>query len=71
MPTAASAHFKQKQQQSPLPGGSKCSLETLSGLLAQQGVAWAPLWERIQEVVLVALFAAQDAIPHCINRCDD
>jgi hypothetical protein len=57
----------QQGQQAPLPGGSKCSLETLRGLLALQGVAWEPLWARVQEVVLVALFAAQDAIPHCVN----
>ncbi|GAX74993.1 hypothetical protein CEUSTIGMA_g2439.t1 [Chlamydomonas eustigma] len=50
-----------------LHGGSKCSLHRLKELLATQGVEWQPLWERIQEVVLVALFAAQDAIPHCVN----
>jgi len=51
----------------PLDGGSKCSLGTLRELLARQGVDWGPVWERVEEVVLVALFAAQDAIPHCIN----
>eukprot|EP00798_Chlamydomonas_sp_ICE-L_P012583 gene12583-15807_t len=50
-----------------VPGGSKCSLATLQTLLAKQGVRWDKIWQEIHEVVTVALFAAQDAIPHCVN----
>ncbi len=28
-------------------------------LLAEQGVPWEPLWQRVGEVVMAALFAAQ------------
>ena len=31
-------------------GGSKCSLVTLQALLAEQGVVWEPIWQRIIEV---------------------
>lgn len=67
---------KQRSDQGQLPsflkqaethGGSKCSLSTLSDLLASQGIEWTSLWSQIQQVVLVALFAAQDSIPHCVN----
>ena len=67
-PASQQSPRKQGGAAPPLQGGSKCALETLIGLLSDQGVAWGPLWGRIQEVIIVALVAAQDAIPHCTNR---
>ncbi|KAK9819734.1 hypothetical protein WJX72_001737 [[Myrmecia] bisecta] len=50
-----------------LAGDSKCSLARLWGLLRDRGMSQEALWSRISQLVLVALFAVQDAIPHQPN----
>lgn len=48
-------------------GGTKCSLQHLSFLLQERGVDFSALWDQIVIVILRALFAVQDSIPHQAN----
>jgi tubulin polyglutamylase TTLL5 len=52
---------------SPVDGGTKCSLQHLALLLCDGGVDFSALWERIVVVALRGLFAVQDSIPHQAN----
>jgi tubulin polyglutamylase TTLL5 len=53
--------------QSCVDGGTKCSLQHLSMLLRERGVDFSALWDHIVIVILRALFAVQDSIPHQAN----
>ena len=48
-------------------GGTKCSLQHLASLLQERGVDFSALWDHIVIVILRALFAVQDSIPHQAN----
>eukprot|EP00227_Mantoniella_beaufortii_P005731 CAMPEP_0197613566 /NCGR_PEP_ID=MMETSP1326-20131121/59084_1 /TAXON_ID=1155430 /ORGANISM="Genus nov. species nov., Strain RCC2288" /LENGTH=969 /DNA_ID=CAMNT_0043182429 /DNA_START=633 /DNA_END=3544 /DNA_ORIENTATION=+ len=50
-----------------IDGGTKCSLQHLTSLLSDRSVDFSALWDQIVNVILRALFAVQDSIPHQAN----